>query len=126
MSEEKLAGTTGGVAGQPNLYVDDGSSTTFIAVLSRTDVYRTEGTPIYQASDVDPWPVNHAALASPNGTKLAFTSTRRLTSYDNTDVEMRPRRATRIVTPRLTSTKRAPGARYAFLVARPAPRPKGG
>lgn len=87
VSEEKLAGTQGATAGKPNLYLSDEGSATFIATLSALDVHRTLVTTKYSASNVDPRPVHHSAIASADGSKLAFTSTLPLTGYDNTDVK---------------------------------------
>jgi hypothetical protein len=86
VSEEKIAGTAGATSGARNLYVSQEGAATFIAKLSAMDVHSAGVTVEFSASNVDPWPVNHAAIASPDGKKLAFISTEQLTDYDNTDV----------------------------------------
>ena len=84
VSGEAIAGTSGASAGAPNLYLyeagGEGAPTavSFIATLSSADVSSNP-------SDVNPWPVYHAAHASLDGKHLAFISTAAPTSYDNTD-----------------------------------------
>jgi hypothetical protein len=82
VSEEKLIGTQGATSGQPNLYVEQGGSPTFIATLSREDANATA----QMLSDVSPQAVFHIARTTPDGRTLAFLSTNSLTGYDNTDV----------------------------------------
>jgi hypothetical protein len=48
-------------------------------------VYRRLASALFAPSNVDPEPVHHAAIATDDGTKLAFTSTLPLTGFDNTD-----------------------------------------
>ena len=85
VSEEKLAGTTGATSGEPNLYVTEDGSTTFIATLSRLDANPNPRL----LSDVSPWAALHIARATPDGRTLAFLSTKSLTGYDNTDAASR-------------------------------------
>jgi hypothetical protein len=81
-SEEALA--PGGVAGRPNVYLDDGGDFRFVAALSGADVESPH-------SAINPEPINHLARISPDGTQLAFMSSSEVLSeqvagYDNSDV----------------------------------------
>ena len=62
---------SGATAGQENLYVEHGGTTTFVAGLSSND-----------ASD---WNSSYTARVTPDGTHLAFESTQSLTGFDSTD-----------------------------------------
>jgi hypothetical protein len=87
VSEEKLAGTTGATAGQPNLYVEQEETPKFIATLSALDANKGA----QALSDVSPQAVFHIARATPDGRTLAFLSTNPLTGYDNTDATSQTR-----------------------------------
>ncbi|HEV7482886.1 MAG TPA: hypothetical protein VGO13_07290 [Solirubrobacterales bacterium] len=80
ISEEALGGK--GKAGEPNLYLNQEGTNSFIATLSQADV-AVAGE---QSPDTTTKPVFHVARASADGSHLAFISTARLSSYDNTDV----------------------------------------
>jgi hypothetical protein len=72
-------------AGQPNLYLIHGGSTTFIATLSRKDNL-TGATGVFTLTAGD-WRNNlgeRTAEISPDGSHLVFQSIRPLTGYDNT------------------------------------------
>lgn len=87
VSEEVLA--TGGVAGEPNLYLYDADLTgasrfRFVARMSERDARQQtidEFTPI---NEVPYW---RTARVTSNGLNAVFWSTARLTGYDNTDVQ---------------------------------------
>ena len=70
VSEEVLPETSGAIAGQSNLYLDQEGTKTFIATASVT---------------TSPQPIFHAAQTTPDGNNLVFISTDSLTGYDNTD-----------------------------------------
>jgi hypothetical protein len=85
-SRDVLAGTSGAIAGQPNLYLFANGTYTYIATLSARDVtvynvHKEEAPP----SDADPRPIYHLATATPDGGTLVFNSTAKLTSFDNAD-----------------------------------------
>ena len=81
VSENVLAGTTGGTAGDPNLYYRDGEGVeTFVATLAPGDVQDGD-----RASNTNSRPIYHAARATPDGRVLTFISSESLTGYDNTD-----------------------------------------
>jgi hypothetical protein len=78
-------------AGKANLYLEEKGAKTFIATLAATDVANVlpditapvaSGIP---SNTVVP-PIYHAAKVTPDGSALAFISTRSLTGYDNTDL----------------------------------------
>jgi hypothetical protein len=79
VSEEAVAGTTGGTAGRPNLYLDDEGTKTFIATLSDEDVFNKI------PSDATSNAIFHAARTTPDGRTLVFISTAAPTGYDTTD-----------------------------------------
>lgn len=87
VSEEKLAGTKGAKAGEPNLYLEElGSTPRFIVTLAPLDAGLSQsGVEIHTPSDVNPAPVAHFARTTPDGKTLAFLSVSPLTGYDNTD-----------------------------------------
>jgi hypothetical protein len=70
-------------AGEPNLYLSDQGSLTYIATLAATDA-ATIGQVL---SPVDPIPLNHVARVTPDGEAVVFMSTASLTGYDNIDVD---------------------------------------
>jgi hypothetical protein len=72
------------VSGQPNLYVShNGGTPSFIATLvpAETTFEGNQGDSADWASD----PGRDSAVETPDGTHIAFLSTRSLTGYDNTD-----------------------------------------
>jgi hypothetical protein len=80
-SENVLAGTSGAIAGEPNLYYLDGEGAkTFVATLSAGEVAGGNG-----VSDTNPRPLFHVARSTPDGRVLVFTSSEALSDYDNTD-----------------------------------------
>jgi NHL repeat-containing protein/WD40 repeat protein len=83
VSEEELA--SGATAEEPNLYLAQEGSFTFIATLSSRDVDPgiTGGIP----SNTNPTPIYHAPRVTPDGSAIAFISTASLAGYDNTDQE---------------------------------------
>jgi hypothetical protein len=80
ISEEALPGT-GGVAGKPNLYLDEEGTKTFIATVTRDDAGGR------LPSNAPLRTIFHAARTSPDGRVLAFISTEQLSGYDNTDLK---------------------------------------
>jgi hypothetical protein len=84
VSEEKLgepnSESASAVAGRQNLYLwEDGTeAVTFIATLSKEDATGL-------ISDASPIPIDHVAIATPNGSRLAFRSSEPLTGFDNDD-----------------------------------------
>lgn len=62
---------SGATAGQENLYVEHGGTTTFVATLG--------------ANDASDWNGSYTARVTPDGTRLAFESTQSLTGFDSTD-----------------------------------------
>jgi DNA-binding beta-propeller fold protein YncE len=85
VSEEALAGAA--VAGEPNLYLGEGSKETFIATLTARDAVIPPGVEEAIPSVTARKPLYHAAQASADGSALAFISSASLTGYDNTDQE---------------------------------------
>jgi hypothetical protein len=90
-SEETIAGSGANPQGEeasvsgPNLYLYEAGEPArvrFVAKLSKTDA---AGTTFF--NDIASFPVFHVARTTPDGGALAFTSTERLTGYDNTDVQ---------------------------------------
>jgi hypothetical protein len=82
VSTQSLAG--GATAGRPNLYLyEEGGPTVFVAELSTVD--GTTVTTPRVPSPVNLVPVKHSAAVTPDGEHLVFTSTARVTGYDNTD-----------------------------------------
>jgi hypothetical protein len=79
VSGEALDGAA--AAGKPNLYLFDGSFH-FITTLSRSDVSSALG----QDSATNPSPLWHLSRVTPDGLRVTFMSSARLTGYDNTDV----------------------------------------
>lgn len=77
-SEEALAG--GATAGQPNLYLAEGSSLTYIGTLSQKDI-----SPNTHLTPTKIIPVQHSASLSEDGAFLAFASDAPLTGADNRD-----------------------------------------
>ena len=79
---ENGAGPEEAQAGEPNLYLRHGGTTTFVATLADADeedwVEVVEGFYLGQGT-----PVHHTARVTPDGTRLAFQSLRSLTGYDN-------------------------------------------
>ncbi len=82
ISEEAISGTTGAIAGEPNLYLDHEGEYAFIATLTATD---THGADKGVASDSAFEPYFKAARVSADGRHIAFISTGSLTGYDNLD-----------------------------------------
>jgi hypothetical protein len=85
VSEESL--DTGGIEGEPNLYLYEGGQFTFIGELSPADAAGTSAT---QVSTVHVEPRFHVAQVTPNGQGLVFMSNSTALStaaagYDNTD-----------------------------------------
>jgi hypothetical protein len=85
VAEGDLAGNAR--AGQANLYVShDGGAPKFIATLANGEPGTEERIhPVFQADELD-WtasPSRNMAVATPDGTRLAFQSLRSLTGYDN-------------------------------------------
>jgi hypothetical protein len=85
VSREALDG--GATAGQPNLYLDQEGTKTFIATLSPEDTGTEPGS---QSNDVFPTVDSalsqyHASRVTPDGRHVAFGSSRSLTGYDNAD-----------------------------------------
>jgi hypothetical protein len=70
----------GATAGQPNLYLRHGNTTSFIATLANYDG-ATQG----DLGVVNPEPGHHASRVTPDGRHIAFQSTASLTGYDNAD-----------------------------------------
>ncbi len=66
----------GGIAGEPNLYLDDGGTKAFIATLTGA---------VADRQNTWPEPVFHTARVSEDGSALAFNSAQPLTGYDSTD-----------------------------------------
>lgn len=79
VSEAVLPETSGAIAGEPNLYLDQEGTKSFIATLSDKDVESRI------SSNVTSEPIFHVARTTPDGSHLAFISTEGLSSYDNTD-----------------------------------------
>jgi hypothetical protein len=86
VSRSVLSGTSGAVAGQPNLYLDEGGTKTFIATLSEDDVSPADVSGKEFPSNTALGAIFHAARASADGGELAFISNRSLSGYDNTDL----------------------------------------
>jgi NHL repeat-containing protein len=89
VSEESLAGPNGEgkspEAGEPNLYLRDGSETTFIATLVAEDINRF---PIKgRTSLVSLLPFEQNSRFSADGRQVVFMSSAALTGYDNKDAE---------------------------------------
>jgi NHL repeat len=80
VSKEALA--PGATAAQPNLYLDQEGTKTFIATLSAFDSGEAMGDAIQPVSEV---PRQRSSRVTPDGRRIAFTSTASLTGYDNTD-----------------------------------------
>ncbi|MET0307018.1 MAG: hypothetical protein ABW196_12440 [Solirubrobacterales bacterium] len=88
LSGEALGG--GAIAGEPNLYLEQEGTKTFVATLAEDDVNRLiPGTGI--ASDglsvADPAPIYRTTRATADGGVLVFTSAKGLTGQDNVDLE---------------------------------------
>ncbi len=86
------------VSGEPNLYVSHDGSTTFIATLSPSDRLDWSGQDLNgefskPAGGTNEWAAevgpanNRGGRITPDGTRLAFLSSRSLTGYDNQPVE---------------------------------------
>lgn len=76
---------SGATAGEPNLYLRHGTTTTFIATLGPEF---EDGLRDYVSGAVNDWrpsPGHRTAEASPDGRGLVFQSTRNLTGYDNSN-----------------------------------------
>jgi hypothetical protein len=70
------------IPGRPNLYLSHAGTTSFIASLDATPSQSHEGT-----NDSPDWEATSlTARVSPDGSVIAFNSTKSLTGYDNTDV----------------------------------------
>jgi NHL repeat/WD40-like Beta Propeller Repeat len=75
--------------GNPNLYLyqaGEEATITYVATLSGEDVAGAQATAGSPLATVTVNPMRRAVRVSPDGRHLAFTSTARLTGYDNTDV----------------------------------------
>jgi len=89
VSREDLDGEGGATAGKPNLYLysaeEDGF--TFIGILSEDDARESfgfdESAPLLTPVALSPY--NRSSRVSADGLHAAFTSSARLTGYDNTD-----------------------------------------
>jgi hypothetical protein len=79
-SEEVLPETSGASAGEPNLFLDEEGTVTFVATLSDADVAVGKN-----VSSTNPRPIYHAARATADGSVIAFVSSASPTGYDNTD-----------------------------------------
>jgi hypothetical protein len=73
------------VAGQPNLYMAHGGTTTFIVTLSPGDnnMYPIQASQEHEHGDWVVQPGERTAQVSPNGQAVVFMSRLRLTGYDN-------------------------------------------
>jgi NHL repeat-containing protein len=78
----KEALDAGATAGEWNLYLYHEGASNFIATLSSIDV-PFQG--LSFASAFSNRPITHSGRVTPDGRHIAFTSTRSLTGYDNTD-----------------------------------------
>src|ERR1022692_864922 len=80
VAEGVLPGTSGAMAGGPNLYVSHTGVTTFVVVLRGGPVVETTGVTKYNCD----WNAQcSTARVSPDGRYLGFTSAESLTGYDN-------------------------------------------
>jgi hypothetical protein len=80
VSEEVLG--AGAKAGQPNLYLSEAGTKTFIATLVNADVVEL-GLP----SNTSRWNIDQVARVSADGSAVAFISHGTPTDYDNTDLK---------------------------------------
>lgn len=93
VSEKALTGEAAGegnsegdfaVEGAPNLYLEEGGQTRFVASLSRKDVGEQEpGTFVLGYNLVSPSPYERATRVSASGGRIAFESVVPLTGFDN-------------------------------------------
>ncbi|MGC1853298.1 MAG: hypothetical protein WA687_12750 [Solirubrobacterales bacterium] len=81
LSREALA--AGATAGQPNLYLDQEGSKTFIATLTETDQSGPEDYGVANSKTVP----NDFSQVTPDGRHLFFQSQASLTGYDNTSLD---------------------------------------
>ncbi|HSS04292.1 MAG TPA: hypothetical protein VLK89_03760 [Solirubrobacterales bacterium] len=76
----------GAVKGEPNLYLNQEGTKTFIATLSEADAGVLKTGSIRIPSDATSEAAFHAARATADGRVLTFLSTEDLSGYDNTDL----------------------------------------
>ncbi|MGC1167066.1 MAG: hypothetical protein WA862_13265 [Solirubrobacterales bacterium] len=79
VSGEDLDGAAAAAAGEPNLYLHEDGSVTFIATLSMGDMEAV-------ISSARPRPSLHAGEVTPDGETVTFISDNELTGQDSTDV----------------------------------------
>jgi hypothetical protein len=86
VSRAALAG--GAVAGEPNLYLDQEGTKSFVAALTEGDVGKEEPGGIVIPYDLDSVePYQRATRVTPDGARIVFNSRAQLTEYDSTDAE---------------------------------------
>jgi hypothetical protein len=74
------------VAGQPNIYLAEGTGRVFVGTLDTLEGSTTLDQARRPSSPADVQPFLRTSRVSPNGLHLAFTSAAQQTTYDNSDV----------------------------------------